>query len=499
MSRYVIYVLTAVLMVGCLTGCERGDAPSGQSAKTDAVSQQFTPEATADSEIQDFIQEEKAGSETRELAQAEQDESAAWESVQGDGAEYDFGPVFYELTRLPDMENKMYAAWDGRIYFRQYSDEDMEDGGLWAVFSPAANTEKALMCMEPDGSVIQTGVDYGFGALFIADGRLYSQRYMKEDDFYEVYSCKLDGSDVRTYDAWMVLAARAGKIICKSGDGLACIDTQTGKEQILVDTDAWYLDATEEEIFYYGYQGDNITKTSEPTLYSVDYEGGIRALKTVTNEEYTTCMEGLANEFYCDYPINIPYFRVMGDDLYFSAGAYNGTGHMYSGGPVYSMKKDGSDCKIEMLSYERFFYLYDDGDNRVIYMPCSGYSVGAYSLYGEASQNVRIPLRYVSYDEPYVDSTTDSVLFYPDSSGICYVLLTEQESEALSIDINVDGSLSQQITDIEYIDGRLFFTVTDLIYNRDESIGWRDYYDRGGSACYCKDLESGHISLLYEY
>ncbi|MCI8521907.1 MAG: hypothetical protein HFI62_01720 [Lachnospiraceae bacterium] len=29
--------------------------------------------------------------------------------------------------------------------------------------------------------------------------------------------------------------------------------------------------------------------------------------------------------------------------------------------------------------------------------------------------------------------------------------------------------------------------------------GRRDGYERGGSACYCKDLTDGEIRLLYEY
>ena len=46
------------------------------------------------------------------------------------GTEHDFAPVSYDLTNLPPMENEMYAEWEGNIYYRQYSDEDMEDGGL---------------------------------------------------------------------------------------------------------------------------------------------------------------------------------------------------------------------------------------------------------------------------------------------------------------------------------------------------------------------------------
>lgn len=509
MGKNKYLVLAAVLLTYCLSGCGTEDALWGQ--ESNLQEQGLQQESSTDIKLQENVEALQQEEFVLEGEKSIQETENGTLTAETDGAEYDFGPVSYDLTKLPTMENRMYAVWDDKIYYRQYSDEDVADGGLWAVFSPVANTEKALMCMENDGSVTQTGIDYGFGALFIVDGRMYSQRYMREDDYYEVYSCELDGSDVRTYGAEMVLAVRDSKVICKSGGGIAFIDTQTGQERILVDTNAWYLDATEEEIFFYGYQEDEITQTSEPTLYSVDYAGGIRALKTITNNEYTACMEGMENWFYNDYPIDIPYFRVMGDDLYFSAGAYNGNGHMYSGGPVYSMKKDGSDCNVEVLSYDRFFYLYDDGENRGICISGRGLDghdgkpvqnqgdMRMFSLYGEIPRSISIPRRYVSYDEPYADTETNSVLFYPDTSGICYVLLTAQECEELSIQTYADGSLVQQIEDVEYIDGRLFFTVTDLTYNGDKSIGWRDYYDRDRRAYYCKDLESGKICLLYEY
>ena len=79
------------------------------------------------------------------------------------------------------------------------------------------------------------------------------------------------------------------------------------------------------------------------------------------------------------------------------------------------------------------------------------------------------------------------------------MLLSQEESEALAIGTYVDGNYVQRISDIEYAGGRLFFTVTDLTYNPNESIGWRDSYDRGRSVCYCKDLDSGNIRILYEY
>lgn len=487
--RVICCILVTVLLAGWLSGCG---------------------EVTAPVEPDNGPKEDMARQET-------ESDSDEHEDVQQTGGmdEYGFGPVSYDLSELPAMENSLYAEWDGKIYFRQYSDEDISNGGLWAEFTPIAYTEKELMCMEPDGEVVEIGVDYGCGAMFIVAGTLYSQRYLDMDNYeecYRVYSYKLDGSDVAEYDSAKVLAVRGNKIICDAEPGLAYIDALTGQEYVLLDQDAVYLDADEEEIFCF-YYPENTEESHDVTLCSLDYEGNLHELKTITGEEYKNCMNQDTNMLEYESQIDIPCFRLVKDDLYFSAGTYAGSGHMYTGGPIYSMKKDGSECKIETVSYERNFYLYDDGVNRSLYFASQdgGTPVGQdglrrIGLYGEEQEIIpRMP--YTPYDEPYVHTISDpevypngdSVLFYPDTSGICYILLTMQESEELAIRTHTDGSITQRIYGIEYLDSKLFFTVVDLAYSQEDSIGWRDGYVRGRTVCYCKDLVSGEIRQLYEY
>ena len=480
----------------------------------------------------------------------EQKVSAELETSGASGEEiddiYDFGPISYDLSTLPAMENKLYAEWEGNIYFRQYSDEDIEKGALWASFGYVPNMEKEIMCLESDGTLTQVGTDYGHGTMFIAGGRLYSQRYIKRknsagDDSYDsvVYSCELDGSDVTEYVSYGVLALRGEWIICETRnagmEGLAAINVQTGQERVLVDAQTSYsfprfLGATEEEIFYYTYRGtyDDFERSNsgadvDLVLSGVDYEGNIRELTTVTCEEYLKYGSEIMYGFPMDTAIYIHYFKILGDNIYFSAGADNGNAHMYSGGPIFSMKKDGSERKVEALSYDDIFYLYDDGINRALLCSTIDTSTGRVAENGkmmpinlmgdgDAARNITLRPAYgYPYDEAYVHSSTaydplhhsvypdTSVLFYPDTSGICYVLLTEQDCEELSVDAYVDGSFNQDIKDIEYLDGKLFFTVTDLTYSFEDSIGWRDGYVRGRTACYYKDTESGEIRLLYEY
>lgn len=476
-GRYVVYSMSVVLLLTALAGCSTGNPLIGREC---GLEEQEAPEdAEADMEDRKSVQAAKAAPEKRESIQDTEADSEEQNPAQDIAPAYDFSTVEYDLSAIPAMENEMYAAWDGGIYFRQYSDEDMEDGALWADFGPIADTEKELMRMEPDGRAAQAGVDCGCGSMYIVGGRLYSQRYLGEENYeerYRVYSSELDGSSVTEYASARVLAAKGSRIICQTADhGLAFIDAQTGQEQMLVDDRAYYLDAAEKEIFFYKNPHGDGEDAYDLTLCSADYEGGVKELKTITRAEYTEYM-GNDAAYMFETALEIPCFRILGDDLYFSAGSRNGNAHMYSGGPIYSMKKDGSGCRVVTTSFDEYFYLYDDG-----------------------KEEFAAPFPYAPYDKPYLHGATSSVLFYPDTSGTCYVLLSAAESEELSIALYADGSMNQTVRDVEYIGGRLFFTVVDLTYNGEQSIGWRDYYDRGQSRCYCKEMGSGETRLLYAY
>lgn len=463
----------------------------------------------------------KADDEVAESDSAKTDDVGkdAVVSEAADGVYYDFGPISYDLTDIPAMENELYAAWEGRIYYRQYSDEDMEEGALWAEFSPIADTEKELMCMERDGSVTQVGVDYGCDSMYIAEGRIYSQKLKTQGDAegMVVYSCALDGSDVREYlSDKKIFDVVGNRIICRlRWSGISWIDAEDGKEHVLIPEDeqyqrAEYLGATEDEVFFYRNTENEDSEWDDLRIYSMDYRGNTRELMSVTMQDYIDCM-GAEMEYIADSPLFIPYFQMLGDDLYFSLGTTNGNAYMYSGGPIYSMKKDGSGCEILATSYNEYFYLYDDGKSRSLYcnpreegwgIPVGDEGMCRITLYGEGREDIILWDAYRPYDEPrvyLVQNPTDSILFYPDHSGVCYVLLSVQECEELAIATHKDGRIVQELEGIEYLDGKLFFTLTDLTYSAEYSLGWRDGYERGRSVCYCKDLKNGKIRLLYEY
>ena len=517
----IIAVCAVIFMLGMTgffagRGTEREGTQEEQQSDTAAEQEQQTPAPVVVEP--DSTEAEQAGSGAEDVSEA---------GTSGEAEpEYDFGPVSYDLTGLPPMENRRYAAWEGNIYYRQYSDEDLEDGALWGEFSGITGTAKEIMCMEPDGNVKQVGVDYGWGVFYIVNGRIYSQKFTEADDgqraHWIVYSCALDGSDVKEYDACAVLDVRGDRIVCATDEyGIAWIDGQDGQEHILIPEGVSYLEgeylgATEEEVYLYKNVENDLEEYEQPydvTLYAVDYQGKEMDLATVTLQEYVTaCVseEFLSTAMFAS-PLFIAELQIMEDDLYFSVGTTNGTAHVYSGGMIYSVKRDGSGLtRLANSSVTKRFYLYDDGVNRSLYGKLADEDtlwvldgMQPIVLRGEVVDGI-VPrdADQTFYDRPdgYVsENGADEVLFYPDTSGVCYVLLTREESEELGIRTHVDGHIVQQVTDIEYLGGKLFFTVTDLTYSKEYSLGWRDGYERGKSVCYCKDMESGEIRALYEY
>ena len=97
------------------------------------------------------------------------------------------------------------------------------------------------------------------------------------------------------------------------------------------------------------------------TLYSVDYKGNTKDLATVTMREYAEdCVSAdfLLNA--TESPLFISCFQILGDELYFSVGTTNGTAHVYSGGMIYRVKKDGSGFTrlVDHSPTESFYLLF---------------------------------------------------------------------------------------------------------------------------------------------
>lgn len=166
--------MVALLLALSLTGCGANDVSGvldeqratintameevGQKSLQNKEKQGVLGESESDSDEQD-TQEEFKISETESTTESETETNEVPSEENADL--YNFGPVSYDLSTLPAMENKLYAEWEGNIYFRQYSDEDIEKGALWANFANIPDTEKEIMCLEPDGTLTQartTGV-----------------------------------------------------------------------------------------------------------------------------------------------------------------------------------------------------------------------------------------------------------------------------------------------------------------------------------------------------
>lgn len=369
---------------------------------------------------------------------------------------------------IPAMNNEYYTQWDGNIYFRQYSDKSMDEGALFANYSPNhdENVPKDIMCMDSDGNITKVGKDYGRDVIFILNEKIYSTGRFSDETV--IYSSDLTGENINTYEnLFDIYDTYNDIIICQTKKwGIAVIDSKTGKEKTLVeyeDEHISYLGCDDKYIYYYLNQSNE-----ELLLYKMTYDGDSTLLTKII-------IESINPAYY------IPDFQIVDDYLFFNVGYDDGSGSYYQGGNIYQLKKDGTEKEV---IYKQYFQEYND-PSFYVYKTNSGH----YEIKERSSQGIC-----------QMDDNGD-IYIYPDETNIKYILLTKNEYYTLGHG-NQDTMEDKKIWTIdnmEYINGKFFFTIHIGIYNDEESIGWRDYYTRLESYDYCKDLSTQEITLLNQY
>ena len=150
MKYYSHAAIIILLLAGSLSGCgtnHTDSAPAGQYAAEQDVTADAAVENPQEAvqNTQENSEESEAGAEAGTEEELETKTKAEPETSETPTEETDdpyyFDPISYDLSELPAMKNTYYAEWDDNIYFRKYSDEDMEDGALWASFGEIADSE----------------------------------------------------------------------------------------------------------------------------------------------------------------------------------------------------------------------------------------------------------------------------------------------------------------------------------------------------------------------
>lgn len=448
-------------------------------------------------------------------------------------------PVQYtdDLSLIEDMKygDDTYVYQDGRVYYRRYHKDSLEETALWGNYDFNPETRKEIVCIDPDGRETELFADAGYGRIYLIHDRFYmTDAEVREEDGVlcrdrRLYSVDMQGNDRIDYgDGEILVIDRERKILIlevrKQDAFQYCyyiLNYETGEQKPLNldihDDDSVDVDFYQDGWLYYEKykRGDAV----ESRLCAVSLEGEqkeILALTSNINQESQGYME------------TIQRMEVDGDRIYFIFGGYAGSANVFQGGLLISVKSDGTDYKAVSVGGEAFYLYHKDGRTLICFEPpyleiedpdnrhdiwvwdvdadiCypSEFSMDIlYAYYKEMdpvrwnSGNKETLCKTMVYDEPGEEEATN-IYAIPDDSGKIVRVTMDLENyipkwENEEIDLI-------QYEDLYYADGFLYFTVEYSAYDEDTSIGWRDGYRRLRSDVY--RLKTGETAafMLYSY
>ena len=508
----------AVMLSGCTVSSSVPETPSEPESE---VVVQDTPRPVSDPDDNSYL----------DLIGEEESDGNEGEDVK---------PVRTE--GLPAMDVTYHATDGTYTYYREYKMDDFSDPVYLYFSSPfTQNAEGSRMHvirrMDSDGNIeTLTDKDPGFGQMYYAGGKLFSQGMnIKQEGYSTVYYWDLENkeSSYKTREDYTYLQGVYGDYIfceklykpdegCNGGN---CIVNAKNMSE-LASVDGIFLGADEKGMYWYERtEGTEVeTKDLFVKIYVTDYQGNTTLIAEIGPEEFAK-NETYYSEGISDYGLlEIPCFEIFDDIVVFNIGYYAGTGRFFSGGIVcYANKEGHGSYYVCNNSFEGFLATYTDTGVSVTicdYDPENeAYDSITYSLAGgmnevkgyngEKKDEVFVcredspKKQCVDLDGNTVQLQKGDVAVYAGDDGMAYRLLTKDEYESFGyVVVSDDESESAPKTELynaEYVGDKLFFTVSYMAREESEDIGWRYAYRHSLSTDFVKDLKTGEVKVLVNY
>jgi len=437
-----------------------------------------------------------------------------------------------DQASIAPMETVYHVAHDGYIYFREYSFDDLSTP-VFPYFGTTMtynNTQKdhVLYRMDEKGDTeVFIENDPGIGEMAVAGGKLFGQRKVYEGEYssYEVYYYDLENGNTYndTDECFGLIASYNDYVLMKKGEldeyhnfTSSYIDMYDAKDMSLICTCSGsnYLGADDDGVYTCNSNYDYETGEANFCLYMSDYSGNEKMLlKLETKDFEDVYFDWGAAEAVC--------FQTTKEYVLVNIGIYAGTGHFFQNGRIFAIKKDGSESRVvnEEALNEDFYCIEKDGSLSVIVSvydyDLDTYETISYQVEGEtlemigyASEVMKQPRVYGDYDkvtESGETFTSGDVAVYPDASGQIYGLIEAEDYAGEGFDgygyvsDDYENCDINTMVNIEYVDGKVFFTMCTLARMPEEDIGWRYAYKYTSVKEFVKDLNTGETKVLFEY
>lgn len=365
---------------------------------------------------------------------------------------------------------------DGTIYYWEYDDASFEKSAAAGNYQPNLGEKNRLVKRSPSGEKVLIGDIEGEGSLALAEnGLIFYERLLDQAGRREICSIDPDSGQTKTYGEGCIKASDGTYIICADNEAnqIDRVNPDNGKRIKLAY--GTFLASRENLIYYQPVEKDaeaaargrvtlavmdvqgNVHKnlcTTEPDLYSDDWQGASSIMSMVLKEEY----------------------------IYFSYGSFEGTAFSYAGGKIMRVKKDGTEAEVAA------------GTN--------GLQAPVFSVRADGtvvSQSVEEPFDYIYPMDRYF--IRDGSIYFMDENGAATELVAQEDYAVVGNvacgQFNENEAVSIRFA--EKMGNRVYMLLDHGVIDPESSAGLRTGYARVNSAMLCKDLDTGKVEMLFSY
>lgn len=383
----------------------------------------------------------------------------------------------------------LYVGLDGDVYYRQYDGADVEASGMFGQFAAVPGTEKQMMVRHADGSTEVLFSDTGAGPIAILAGRFYLQTGEYADG--RVYSVDMTGENrTELFDGRILAADEAGgRLICQSGTDLVSVRCADGQTVTLASG-----------VTYAGLAGGRVYYSSADAADDGAHKGALLFQSVRTDGSDARELARTEPDLYghpADTAATVVCMQAVGDNVYFSYGAYAGTAHVFQGGDILRVGADGSGLtKIADTAQEGFYVSRRGGADYLYYVP----DMGEHAVCRNVTTGAEEQAAFASpIDTPYVDAHTAEGSVYSDETGTPTVLFTAEDLAGYDGKYGCGEETLYLVDQVNIVGSLVFFRILRGTHDAASDVGWRTSYTRTGAEVYCRDLTTGQVAGVFVY
>lgn len=261
------------------------------------------------------------------------------------------------------------VGYRGNYYYWKYNSQSVSSDGLYAYYPYVQSAVNQLVCRSEEGSETVLLEARGNGPIFIVGDRIY----LKEDGV-NLFSVNLEGGDRTDHGAFEPWAAddAAGTLMGSMGygpdGGIYLLYAKDHSMEQVAAGSGTFLGA---EDGYCYYTTSDIQEVPNAVLWKAAMDGSQAAeLSRVTS-----------TSDWASVGISILEMMKSGDQIYYSYGAYAGTGGFFQGGGINCVDTEGMNTQVCVadgeLQAEEFLVSEGSDGTRICYVG-PGDTIGSY-------------------------------------------------------------------------------------------------------------------------